>query len=437
MSEKVRLFIGNIFHSPEKLQVQLLEGGFVAVKDRKIIAVGDADALKNELNRFENEYDVEKVTLKASQVLVPGFVDTHIHAPQYPNCGLGYDKTLLDWLNLYTFELERKYRDLELAEKVFDSVVKKSIEHGTTTACYFGSLFADATIVLADAVEKYGQRALVGKINMTQCTFDDYRETEQESLDNTIRFVENVLSRKNDLVQPIITPRFALSVDIEHMTKLSEIAKTYDLHIQSHVSENKDEIALIHDIYDLPYAEVYDKANILTKKTVLAHGIYLSDDELKLILERDTAISHCPDSNTCIKSGLCDVRRFMECGIKVGLGTDISGGFSPSIRQAMKSALDVSIHISFNRDNYEPLTYKDVFYLATLGGAEALAMDDKIGNFEPGKEFDALIIDVDIKDGQIDYLIDCSPWEVLQKFIYSGDDRNILEVYVSGRKLKG
>ncbi|CAG9762268.1 unnamed protein product [Ceutorhynchus assimilis] len=434
---EVKIIIGNIIHCPQKLKIELLENGFVVVQGKQITAIGDSATFQHQLTLLQAQGNqIETIHLKQSQILIPGFVDTHIHAPQYPNAGLGYDKTLLDWLNCYTFNLERRYRDLNLAENVFDAVVKKTINHGTTTACYFACLFTEASIVLVDSVIKYGQRALVGKVNMTKSSCRDYVETEEESLENTIKFIDNVVSRNNPLVQPIITPRFALSADIEHMTELGYIAKNNNLSIQTHISENLDEVRLVKEEFGLSYANVYDKSNLLTDKTVLAHGIYLSDEELRLIAAKGSSISHCPESNTCLKSGLCDVKRLLEFGVKVGLGTDVSGGPSPSICKAMRSALDTSVCLSFSKENYEPLIYTDVFYLATLGGAEALNLDDKVGNFTVGKEFDALIVDMNVENPQIDCFLECTPMEILQKFVYCGDDRNVVSVFVAGKNVK-
>ncbi|XP_050315687.1 guanine deaminase [Anthonomus grandis grandis] len=432
----VKIFIGNIIHCTGKLKIELLENGFVAVQGSQVLALGN----RTELNNIIEQINVPPCSLKIhylkkSQILIPGLVDTHIHAPQYPNCGLGYDKTLMDWLDIYTFNLERKYRDLDLAKKVFDAVVRKTLDNGTTTACYFGSLFNEASLVLVDSVISHGQRGFVGKINMTQSPFKDYVETPQETVDNTIKFVEDVLAKQSNLVSPIITPRFAPSLELEDMTQLGKIAQKYNLRIQTHISENLDEISYVKEHFGMSYAEVYETAQLLTNKTILAHGIYLNQDDIDKLKKYQTAIAHCPDSNICLKSGLCDVKHLLEQDIIVGLGTDASGGSSPSIRSAMKSALDTSISVSFNKSNYQPLNYQDVFYLATLGGAKALAIEEKIGNFEAGKQFDALIIDANV-NGPIDYLQYCSPLEILQKFIYCGDDRNVVSVFVAGDNLK-
>ncbi|CAH1117810.1 unnamed protein product [Phaedon cochleariae] len=436
MEDIVQIFVGNFIHCTERLKLQVVENGFIIVKGRKIVATGKKADLNSTKARLDLKDGADEKILTGSQILIPGFVDTHIHAPQYPNCGLGYDKPLLEWLETYTYKVEKIYRDQELSRRVFDAVVKNTLANGTTTACYFASLFNNSSMLLVDAAIRHSQRALIGKINMTTLAPDDYLETPEESLENTKIFIEYVKSQKSDLVKPVITPRFALSVDMDLMKKLGDLAAYEDLHIQTHISENSSEVDMVVSKYNMLYANVYDEAQLLTSKTILAHGVYLTDEEIQLIARRGASISHCPESNTCLKSGLCDVYNLLNRGVIVGLGTDVSGGPLPSILRAMKAALDTSIHISFQYKNYMPLTYKDVFYLATLGGAEALSLHDKIGNFQEGKDFDALIIDMDAKDSPVDFLLECSVLEIFQKFIYTGDDRNIINVFVAGKQVK-
>ncbi|CAH2007844.1 unnamed protein product [Acanthoscelides obtectus] len=201
-SGQSKIFLGNIFHcqnDPAKKQLYRIsneQGGFVIVKRSKIMAIGRKEDLEQaRAQHLADEQDVMVTVLSDRQLLIPGFVDTHIHAPQYPNCGLGYDKPLLEWLQAYTYKLERKYRDLEYSRKVFNAVVRRTLNHGTTTACYFASLFQDASLILVDAVLKYGQRAFIGKINMTTLAPDDYVETPEETIKLTRKFIESVRSK--------------------------------------------------------------------------------------------------------------------------------------------------------------------------------------------------------------------------------------------------
>ncbi|KAK9305253.1 hypothetical protein QLX08_003683 [Tetragonisca angustula] len=430
-SSKEKIFIGSFIHSNECGELIVIDRGMIHVKNGKI-----SNIIINPNSNDEKNKNV--IVLNNTQFLIPGFVDCHIHAVQLPNLGVGYDKELLEWLEHYTFPLEKKYIDEKFAEQVFNTVVKQTIKSGTTTACYFAALYPKASVILGQAVINKGQRALIGKISMNITRSDNYYETTEESIININKFIEDLTKLNSPLIKPVITPRFALSCDMTLMKKLGKLAKEKDLHVQTHVSENLDEIEAVKNMFpEYPsYTAVYDGAGLLTCKTVLAHGIYLSDDEIALLNERGTAIVHCPSSNTCLKSGLCDVQRLKSKSIKIGLGTDVSGGQSCSILDAIRSALQVSTHLSLIKENYRALNYKDVFHMATLGGAAALAMDNQIGNFEVGKEFDALVVDIDISDGLLNNLQSSTLEERLQKFIYSGDDRNIVEVYVSGCKVK-
>lgn len=257
---------------------------------------------------------------------------------------------------------------------------------------------------------------------------------------------------QSTLVRPIVTPRFAASCDMPLLKELGKLAEHHKLNIQSHISESVSEIELVRSVFGMGYAATYDAAGLLTNRTVMAHGVHLDDDELTLFADRGTSIAHCPTSNTDLRSGLFDVKRARGFGVTVGLGTDVSGGHSPSILNALKDAIGVSHHLNFAKNQLimgtgkmASMSYKEAIYLATLGGAEAMAVDEVVGNFVVGKEFDALLIDVSA--APIDWYdntftadddADGKEWlqTLLQKFVYIGDDRNILKVFVAGRQVK-
>lgn len=326
-------------------------------------------------------------------------------------------------------------------------------------------------------------------------SFRLYSECDTEtSVKDNVDFIRYVLDKKSDLVQPIVTPRFAITCDDGLLRELAGLARTYNLHIQTHVSENLGEIATVKEQFPRAphYTGVYDEVGLLTNRTVLAHGVHLEQDELLVLAERGTSIAHCPSSNTNLGSGFCDVRRLLNANVKVGLGTDVSGGSEASILAAMRSALAVSQHLNFmktqnvlgtgrvepsdegKKQNYIPLTYKQALFLATLGGAQgnflpknsntnrtlqsfiwssllpftlpaALAMDDKVGNFAVGKHFDALVIDTALAPIGGNRLPEALTkeksdeqqlLEQVQKFVYVGDDRNIVKVFVAGKQIK-
>lgn len=432
MESIVDLFIGNIVHCDQPFTVTVIEKGFVAVQGNKIIAVGHSSELHN---RFSSE-NVRETFLSNSQILIPGLIDTHIHACQYPNIGVGMNKPLLDWLRDHTYPLEKKFKDADFSKRCYDAVVKKTLSYGTTTAAYFGSIYTDSTLILADSAIRYGQRALVGKVNLTQNGPADYIETSEESLRETRRFINAMLKKNSDLVKPIITPRFAVSVKMEDLKALGEMAKEFNLRIQTHLCENLDEIELVKSEFHKDYPLVYDEAALLTDKTILAHCVYVNDVDVKLLCDRGSAVAHCPNSNLNIRSGICDVKAIINGGVKMGLGTDVAGGCSCSVINAMRYAITSSAALSFTKEHYVPVNYCDAFYLATLGGANALDLSDKIGSFHVGKDFDALIVDMNPNEGPADYLQECTPLELLQKFVYVGDDRNVVSVYVAGKKVK-
>lgn len=291
-----------------------------------------------------------------------------------------------------------------------------------------------------------------------------FSEKLEESISDNIELIEYVASLNSDLLTPIITPRFAITCSMDMMERLAKLATDYKLPIQTHISENLEEVKFTLELFPghKNYAEVYDTAGLLTNRCIMAHGVHLTDEEVTLFAERGTSISHCPNSNTNLKSGICDVKRLIENNVRVGLGTDISGGNRINMLDALRSALDVSHHLNFMKkqnvqgtgqvttnstanSKYEPLDYKQGLFLATLGGAQALSLDSKIGNFLVGKEFDALLIDTfagptDKFELPTELTASLTAedkfQQLLQKFVYTGDDRNVAKVYVKGRQVK-
>lgn len=435
-----QVFIGTIVHSMERKQITIIEKGIIVVTSGVITTVESITDERNALNRLNINNAAVITKLEDSQFLIPGFIDAHIHAPQFPNAGLGYDSPLLDWLQKYTFPLEMKYKDLDFARKVYRAVVDRTLSNGTTTAAYFGTIHVDSCVVLAKVAESAGQRALIGKINMNTNCPALYQETTEQSLKGAETFVNTIHNMKNSLIKPILTPRFAISCDHELQKKLGEMAKKHDLHIQTHVSENKKEVEEVKKMYPhhSSYCSIYDTAQLLTPKTLLGHGVYLTDAEIKLLAERGSTVVHCPNSNISLQSGLCNVRKLLDAHVNVALGTDVSGGYSPSVLDAIRSTIATSKALLFStkQKDYEPLSYHEAFYLATIGGAIALKMEDEIGNFTVGKKFDALLIDVKCKDSPVDVLHPIDTGDLLQKFLYTGDDRNIRRVYVNGCLVK-
>ncbi|XP_040897984.1 guanine deaminase [Toxotes jaculatrix] len=432
------VYRGTFIHSTQQTAVQILEDALLGVDaDGKIAFIGKGEELEKLCQTFG--FSPSEVTqLTQHEFFMPGMVDTHIHASQYSYAGTALDMPLLQWLNTYTFPVESRFKDLEFAKRVYTQVVKRTLRNGTTTACYFATIHTDASLLLGQIANDFGQRALVGKVCMDRNnSVKHYKETIQESKEETCRFIAELLNKKYPLVKPVVTPRFAPSCTGALLGQLGAIAKNNQLHIQSHISENVEEVKLVKELFpeSESYTHVYHKYNLLTDKTVMAHGCYLSDEELDLFRETGASLSHCPNSNISLCSGVLNVRNVLNHKVKLGLGTDVAGGYSASMLDAMRRALDSSKVLTIQSPDHDTLTFEEVFRLATLGGSQALSLDDQTGNFEVGKDFDALRVNVAAPGAPIDLIQSEEPKILLEKFLNLGDDRNIVEVFVAGRKV--
>ncbi|XP_062398453.1 guanine deaminase [Sardina pilchardus] len=432
------VFRGAFVHSTLEAPLEILDDTVLGVdKKGKIAFIEKGRDVKSLSAKWEFLLsDVRQ--LEPHEFIMPGLVDSHIHASQYSYSGTALDLPLLQWLNTYTFPVESQFKDLKFADKVYNKVVRRTLRNGTTTACYFATIHTDASLLLGEIADKLGQRALVGKVCM-DCNdaVAHYKETTEDSSKETKRFIQELMEKKYPHVRPVVTPRFAISCTSALLHELGDIAKNNNLHIQSHISENKEECQVVQNLFkDLEtYTDVYREHNLLTDKTVMAHGCYLTNRELDDFHKAGASISHCPNSNISLCSGMLDVRNALNHQVKVGLGTDVGGGYSPSILDAMRRALMTSKALKIQDPNHQTLTFEEVFRLATLGGSQALSLDSETGNFEVGKDFDALVVNVCVPDGPMDI---CGPEPtkvLLEKFLNLGDDRNICEVYVAGRRV--
>jgi guanine deaminase len=381
------------------------------------------------------------------QFICPGFVDAHAHAPQHAFTGTGMDLPLLEWLQRYTFPHESKYSDLNHARKVYDRAVSNHLKNGTTTVSYFATIHPQSCMLLVDIVRERGQRALVGKVNMDRNSPPDYVETTEDSLRDTKLFVDYVLGLNDDTVIPVITPRFVPTCTPALMKGLGKIAAHYQLPIQSHMGETVEEVAWVRELHQesTTYSDVYIKHGLMPKETTvyMAHCIHCGQMERELMKSQECGVVHCPNSNFTLGSGICNVRQWIEEGHTVGMGTDVAGGYSPSMLDAIRNARVASVAITQVNGKQNSkyiqdrrLSYSQLFYLATQGGANTVGLGDKIGNFGIGKDLDALIVNPMIRSSimtvyEHDHLLD-----QFQKFLFLGDDRNISQVIVKGKKCR-
>ncbi|CAO1630687.1 unnamed protein product [Sympodiomycopsis kandeliae] len=695
-----QVFVGSIVTPLSPLELRQIQNGLLGVDDKGVIAFvedldvwseneggegtatpvarpqsGISSSISHKLHTILRIHgwtvgDFQLNVLRYGQFLCPGFIDTHTHACQIPNIGVGQEYELLDWLNNVTFPREKRFGDLKYAEKTYNSVVQRLIDSGTTTACYYATLHLEASKILARVCTQRGQRAFVGKCNMDRNSPDDYREEsvatsirdteiflsycqglheEQSSIvescgqqippmssearshsssissttssdvsppdlsssssetslssvstsdgvlpvtqlsygavqpsphkddeedkelmdqslrklsfavdemieasdlkvaplcaspgnkiavpERAVRTAKNLqsLDQAGALVQPILTPRFAISCTDALLEQLSVIyAREPGIRLQTHLSESTGEIEFTRELFPFApnYTKVYDHFKLLTDRTVLAHCVHLSNEELDLIKLRGSGISHCPTSNLNLRSGVTKVGEMLNCGVKVGLGTDVSGGFGIGMLNAVREASVVAKVLNFTqkeieqvrresmgsnyvepvkfkpsfeaesvdavvvvesededqdalieaktrRSSYDftarPLSIPTLFYLATLGGAHVASVADSTGSLEVGKDFDALCVSLcdsaghDRQDvsptpmaspcASLDGLLNAYTGNpnvfvhtkeefeedeklaaLVEKFLFTADDRNIHNVWVRGRLIGG
>lgn len=392
--------------------------------------------------------------------------DTHIHAPQYPNSGIFGSSTLLDWLETYTFPLESSFSDTSKARAVYSRVISRTLANGTTTAAYFATIHVPATNLLASLCHAAGQRALIGRVCMDSPAFcpsyylDSSPESSIAKSKETIAHIHS-LDPEGSLIQPILTPRFAPTCSPSALAGLASLAKSYNppLHIQTHLSENKNEISLVRELFpeSKDYTSVYDGFGLLTPRTILAHAVHLSPAERALIADRGAKVSHCPASNSALGSGICAVRKLINAGVEVGLGTDVSGGYNCSILEAVRQGCLVSRLLRHSRasanetgedgdgEGEEVLSVEEGLYLATRGGASVVDLAGEIGGFEVGMCFDAQMVRLGHSSSSSSAapaaaehgIVDVFGWESwtekVHKWVWTGDDRNVRAVWVRGR----
>lgn len=375
--------------------------------------------------------DVVEVDCKG-KLIIPAFSDVHLHAVQYVTTGLGYDKELLPWLNDYTFPEEARFADRTYAVRVFTDLVHDLWSAGTLHSSIFSSMHTDAAVLLAEMLVHAGLSAFVGKVNMDRNGGVNLEETTEESISETNRYLDLMAPFREYDVKPILTPRFAPSCTPALMRGLSELSLEKNLHVQSHANENLDEINWVKSLFpdSRDYMSVYHDFNLLpVGRTVMAHCIHNTEQELEMMRERDVLVAHCPSSNANLASGIMPSAQMIDKGIKVGLGSDIGGGDRLFMGYQMSAAMKQSrLHWALTDRTSRMLSFAEAFWMGTFAGGSFFG---KTGAFMPGYSFDALVID----DHRLSRYRPLDALERLQRFILVGDDRHIVSRYYRGELL--
>jgi len=363
------------------------------------------------------------------QLIIPGMIDTHIHFPQTEMVG-AYGEQLLSWLNTYTFPTEIQFKDKAYASEIAKFFVNELLKNGTTTALVFCTVHPESVDALFEAAEQHQMRLIAGKVMMDRHAPEALCDSADSSYDDSKALIEKWHGQGRALYA--ITPRFAPTSTPEQLERAGQLkAEHPDVYVHTHLSENKDEIAWVKDLFPAQkgYLDVYHHYGLTGQRSVFAHCVHLEDAEWQCMHETDSAIAFCPTSNLFLGSGLFPLKKTWQQQVKVGLGTDVGAGTSFSLLQTVNEAYKVQQLQGDKLSAYESL------YHATLGGAKALDLDDKLGNFNVGKEADFVVLN--LKPTALQQLRQ-SRAKSLEDSLFAlftmGDDRNVEATYIYGQK---
>lgn len=430
---------GSFAHAPVRGELEILKDVVVSIAaDGTIAAVTSA----------ADGVPEDTIEVPDGQFVLPGFIDLHIHAPQYPQLGMALDVPLEVWLGKYTFPLEAQYADLEYARLRYETLVSDLLASGTTTALYFATVHREATELLAEICLAAGQRALVGKVVMddpASCP-DYYRDASAElAVAETRAVIDHIRALPdNDRVLPVITPRFIPSCTDAALSGLGKLAVECDCHVQTHCSESDWAHGYALDRYGKTDTAALDGFGLLGRKTVLAHSVFLTEADMAAVRARGAGVAHCALSNMYFGNAVFPLRRALEKGLHVGLGTDISGGPSGSMLEACRATAQVSRLLEDGVDATDSRETRGVpnsridmltaFHLATAGGG--VTLDLPVGLFRPGYHFDALLVDPAADAGTI-RLFGADPADRVEQILYTASRPNIAATFVGGDLVSG
>ena len=417
---KVTILHGNIVSAPELGKLEIVEHGYLVAENGIIVGV---------FEHLPDKYIGHEIIGTGNNLILQSFSDMHLHAPQYAMLGMGMDMPLIDWLNTYTFPTESKFADPEFARKIYAELAAKLVANGTTRIVMFSSLHREGTLVLMEEMEKAGLTGYVGKVNMDRNGGENYQEGTWESVKETLLWLEECEHFKN--IKPIITPRFTPCCTNDLMDVLGKLAKEKDLPIQSHLSENTSECAWVKELHpdSQQYWETYAKYGMWNDRTVMAHCVWSDERERQAIKDAGVYVAHCAASNENLISGYAPIRKMLDEGIKVTLGTDIAGGDSVSMFDATAAAIRASKARRI-MDNWDTdfLTVADAYYLATSAASEFFG--EKPG-FAPGNPLHAIVL----RDNELLGVRDLTPRERFERCIYRRQHNAIKSVWANGKKI--
>ena len=412
---------GHICHSADKDHIVIYEDHYLVCRD------GLCSGVFETLPEAYAQLPMQDLTGK---LIIPGMSDLQIHASQFSYRGLGMDMELLQWLEHHAFPEEQKFEGLAYADLAYSQFVKHIRRSETTRACIFATIHREATELLMEKLEESDLVSFVGKLNMNRHCPDFLCE---ENENETRQWLENTAGKWEN-TKPIITPRFIPSCTDALLYAIGKLSREFGVPVQSHLSENLSEIAWVKELVPdaVNYGDAYAKFDLFGKdgqKCLMAHCVYSDEEEMAMMKKNGVVIAHSPESNMNVSSGVAPVNRYLDYGLQVGLATDVAGGSHESMFRAMIHAIQSSkLRWRLLDQSVKPLTFDTAFYLATRGGGTFFG---KVGAFDEGFEFDAVVLD----DENLDHPQQINTHERLERVVYLGDERNIVHKFVRGEKL--
>jgi guanine deaminase len=427
----LKVYRGELLHflaDPAKVELessyQYIEDGLLIIKDGLVEKVGDAAEL---LPRLDASVEV---THYQNGLIMPGFIDTHVHYPQTEMIA-SYGEQLLEWLENYTFPFEKQFGNFEHAKGVAEFFLSQLLEAGTTTALVFGTVHKESVDAFFTVAQEKKLRMICGKVLMDQNCPEDLSDTAESGYQDSKILIEKW--HNLDRLQYAITPRFAPTCSIEQLNKAGQLlAENPSVYLHTHLSENKNEIAWVSELFpdSENYLDVYDQSKLLGRRSIFAHGVHLHDSECQRLGETDSAIAFCPSSNLFLGSGLFNLKQAEQFDINVGVGSDIGAGTTFSMLSTINEGYKTQ---QLRGDKLSP--FKS-FYLATLGGATSLDLEGTIGNFTKGAEADFIVLDyhaTPLMDRRMQHCKNLSE----KLFILSilGDERHVKATHIMGERV--
>ncbi len=397
--------------------------GLLVVNDGLVEAAGDFAALSKNLG---SHFEIEDF---GDALILPGFIDAHVHSVQSKAIA-SYGKELLEWLDNYIFPAEQKFADQDYAREHTAFFVNQLLKSGTTTAVVYPSVHANSAEALFDLALDKNMRLIAGNTWMDRNAPEYLLQSPATAYDLSKRLIQKYHNKSR--LSFAVTPRYAITSSPEALEMAAALFHEYpDLYLQTHISENRKEIEMVNHSYPnhRNYLDVYDEYGMLTPRTILGHGIHLENEELERIAETGTRIAHCPTSNLFLGSGLFDYRKMLNHDIRFALASDVGAGTSFSMLQTLQDAYKISAI------NGNPMPALLGFYLLTLGGAQSLGLENKIGNFDPGMEADFVVLDPELNP-LLNYRLaeSDSIEDLLFALMILGDERLVRGTYLMGKR---